>query len=194
MNEVIEPKNLLKKLAKVMSDVSFIQKDKRNEKQSYNYASEATIKAHFHKSFLEHGVLFYWSTDSISNEKFEVQGSSGIRTVFQSTVFCTFKFVDADNNEALEGKAIGVGQDSGDKAVYKAITGALKYALTANFLVETGDDPEVEEEKVSVPKRVVTGNATVVGDPKNAKMCPSCDKVHEGKYAKCIECWKKDQK
>ena len=38
----------------------------------------------------------------------------------------------------------GQGLDSGDKAPYKAMTGALKYALLQSFLLATGDDPEEE--------------------------------------------------
>ena len=34
--------------------------------------------------------------------------------------------------------------DKGDKALYKAKTGALKYFLADNFMVATGDDPETE--------------------------------------------------
>src|SRR5699024_6730814 len=38
------------------------------------------------------------------------------------------------------------GQDAGDKAVYKAITGATKYALMKVFMIPTGDDPEQDYE------------------------------------------------
>lgn len=38
----------------------------------------------------------------------------------------------------------GEGRDRGDKAPYKALTGALKYALIQTFLIATGDDPEHE--------------------------------------------------
>src|SRR5262249_31856915 len=38
----------------------------------------------------------------------------------------------------------GEGLDGGDKAPYKAMTGALKYALLQSFLLATGDDPEDE--------------------------------------------------
>jgi hypothetical protein len=38
----------------------------------------------------------------------------------------------------------GQGLDVGDKAPYKAMTGALKYALLQSFLLATGDDPEDE--------------------------------------------------
>lgn len=36
----------------------------------------------------------------------------------------------------------GYGDDAGDKGIYKALTGAVKYALMKQFLVSTGDDPE----------------------------------------------------
>ena len=38
----------------------------------------------------------------------------------------------------------GQGLDTGGKAPYKAMTGALKYALLQSFLLATGDDPEDE--------------------------------------------------
>ena len=42
----------------------------------------------------------------------------------------------------LDFQSIGTGADSGDKAPYKATTGAIKYALLTAFLIPTGDDPE----------------------------------------------------
>ena len=41
-------------------------------------------------------------------------------------------------------KVAGEGLDTGDKAPYKAMTGALKYALLQSFLLATGDNPENE--------------------------------------------------
>lgn len=40
----------------------------------------------------------------------------------------------------------GYAEDKGDKAVYKAITGATKYAFWKCFGLSTGDDPETEDE------------------------------------------------
>ena len=57
----------------------------------------------------------------------------------------------------------GEGADAGDKAPYKAMTGALKYALLQSFLLGTGDDPEDERadsraalgsERVITPEQV----------------------------------------
>ena len=41
----------------------------------------------------------------------------------------------------------GEGMDKGDKGIYKAQTGALKYYLSVTFMVATGDDPEQDDKK-----------------------------------------------
>jgi hypothetical protein len=55
-----------------------------------------------------------------------------------------YTFSDVDSGEEIVAKVAGQGLDSGDKAPYKAMTGALKYALLQSFLLATGDDPEDE--------------------------------------------------
>jgi hypothetical protein len=54
----------------------------------------------------------------------------------------TYTFMDVDTAEEITVKVAGEGLDPGDKAPYKAMTGALKYALLQSFLLATGDDPE----------------------------------------------------
>src|ERR1700731_578035 len=55
-----------------------------------------------------------------------------------------YTFIDVDTGEEITAKVAGQGLDSGDKAPYKAMTGALKYALLQSFFLATGDDPEDE--------------------------------------------------
>jgi hypothetical protein len=52
-----------------------------------------------------------------------------------------YRFIDARSGEELTVRVAGEGADAGDKAPYKAMTGALKYALLQSFLLATGDDP-----------------------------------------------------
>jgi hypothetical protein len=59
-------------------------------------------------------------------------------------VVMAYTFSDVDSGEEIVAKVAGQGLDSGDKAPYKAMTGALKYALLQSFLLATGDDPEDE--------------------------------------------------
>jgi hypothetical protein len=50
------------------------------------------------------------------------------------------------SGEWVEAEAWGEGQDRADKSVYKAITGARKYALASVFGLATSDDPEADEQ------------------------------------------------
>ena len=55
----------------------------------------------------------------------------------------------------------GEGIDKGDKAGYKAYTGALKYFLADTFMVATGDDPESESPEAKMNnKKIKKGKAT----------------------------------
>ena len=59
-------------------------------------------------------------------------------------VVMAYTFTDVDTGDEITTKVAGQGLDAGDKAPYKAMTGALKYALLQSFLLATGDDPEEE--------------------------------------------------
>ena len=59
-----------------------------------------------------------------------------------TTVKGNVEFIDGDTGESYIAEGVGQGADSGDKGVYKAITGMMKYILLKTFLVPTGDDPE----------------------------------------------------
>ena len=63
--------------------------------------------------------------------------------------FCTnsrieFALIDTDTGFFETTVITGEGIDKGDKAGYKAYTGALKYYLADTFMVATGDDPETD--------------------------------------------------
>jgi hypothetical protein len=132
---------IFSKLWEIMKDVDYIQKDKENTFHRYRYASEAAIKEKCHEALVKHKVIFNveaepYHTDIIKNVK-------GGEDVLEKVVV-TWRFTDVETGEFISGKGLGSGIDSGDKGTYKAITGALKYVLTGNFLIPTGDDPENE--------------------------------------------------
>jgi len=58
------------------------------------------------------------------------------------TLTVKYTLMDGDSGETMEFTVLGQGEDSSDKATYKAMTGATKYALLKLFLIPTGDDPE----------------------------------------------------
>lgn len=144
-----QPLNLYQKLHAIMTEADYIQKDKRNESQKYNYASEAAIKEKLHGLLVKYGVLFIPSTNEIRHEVFtlhnDTKEGTKTRDVLLTTVKGAARFVDVATKDELLVGIVGSGSDSNDKGTYKAITGALKYALTGSFLIPTGDDPENEE-------------------------------------------------
>lgn len=128
---------LVKKLAAVMAAVKNVEKDGYNSFHKYNYASEAAIVAAVRQELASRHVMM---TTSIRDAKMH-KGDKGIVT----ELWFTFTFHDGESGECLSLDSYAQGIDASDKGVYKAITGAVKYALLKTFLIPTGaqDDPEV---------------------------------------------------
>jgi hypothetical protein len=176
-------KNILAKIHAIMSDLDYIRKDKTNHGQGYRYASEAAIKSAVHSALVKHRVVFQLSGGDPRHESHVLRTKSGESTILLTTVPCTYRFWDVDSGECLEGTMPGTGADNGDKGAYKAITGALKYALTSNLVIETGDDSEDAPDPAPV-RRAEPG-------PKGVLDCPKCGKKHMGTYPTCYECYMK---
>jgi hypothetical protein len=138
-------KNLSKKMLQIMSEVGYVQKGGTNTFQNYKYAKEADVAAKVRESMVKHGVFLYTSvTKTGVSEYLNNKGA----TQFMVSVLVTGTFVDSDSGESYTVTYPGDGADTGDKGIYKAITGADKYLLMKTFLIETGDDPEKDEPAV----------------------------------------------
>lgn len=131
-------KAILGKLHLVMTEVDYIQKDGKNSFQKYSYASEYAIKEKFHEAFTKHKIIFQFSTSNVRIE-------NGL-----TFLDCAYAFHDVESGESLTGTFVGSGAGRDEKGNYAAVTGAIKYILTSNFIVPTGDDPE--DDKNEVPK------------------------------------------
>lgn len=129
---------LYKKLLAVLKDVRYIQKDGKNNFHNYKYVTEAAVKDKIHEAFMNNGLLFQLSIVDLQETVFGDEKKQH-RLV---TVKLHYRFIDVDTGEYEEGTSFGSGVDSADKGLYKAIAGGIKYILTSNFLIATGDDPE----------------------------------------------------
>ena len=73
-------------------------------------------------------------------------------------VTCYAMLLDTETGESLSVTAPGYSEDfsykdnrpNGDKAVYKAITGATKYAVRSCFCLPSDDDPEHTPQKLKI--------------------------------------------
>lgn len=134
-------RSLVKKLAEVMSEVKRVPKNGFNKFHKYQYATESDVSDLVREELAKRSVMLFPSV--IHHESREHKNRSG-STEYISTIEMEFTFVDGESGESMAFKTVGEGQDAGDKAYYKAMTGATKYALMKVFLISTGDDPEAD--------------------------------------------------
>jgi hypothetical protein len=138
--ESLVPLNLRQKLAEVRRRIGYVQKRGHNERFNYSYVTAADIAGAIGDLLAELGVVVIPRLEDISYESAVGRGE----TSRMARVVMGYIFADVDSGEQLVAKVAGQGVDPGDKAPYKAMTGALKYALLQSFLLATGDDPEDE--------------------------------------------------
>ena len=132
--------NLRQKLAEVRRRIGYVQKRGHNERFNYSYVTAADIAGSVGDILAELGVVVIPTLEDISYESAAGRGEAAR----MARVVMAYTFADVDSGEEVIAKVAGQGLDAGDKAPYKAMTGALKYALLQSFLLATGDDPEDE--------------------------------------------------
>lgn len=155
---VVDHKNIYEAFIAIMNEVGYVQKTGINKAQNYKYAGEAQLIETLRPVMLKHGVLCVPGEAKVCKVDHIVVGAIGSeKKTYRTVIRYTFVYTHAASSTHLQVQAIGEGVDTGDKAAYKAATGALKYALRQAFLIETGDDPEKDDDK-DIPKREVTAS------------------------------------
>ena len=138
-------KNILKKLHTIQSEVGHMEKDGKNTFQNYKYLSETQVTLTMKKLLDKHEVVFIHSSEIINLT--EATPTKQGTKQFITNLKVVYRFYDIESGEFVEGHVAGQGEDTGDKGVYKAITGAIKYIFMKNFMIPTGDDPEKTSDK-----------------------------------------------
>lgn len=137
-----EERKLLLKLSQILGEVGAIPKTGFNKFHQYFYHSEADVNSAFQKLFHAHKIMF--SASMVSSEMRETTTRNG-NTEFIYKANMRFTFFDAETGESLTGCMSGEGQDNGDKALYKSISGTQKYILMKTFMITDHNDPEGDE-------------------------------------------------
>jgi hypothetical protein len=126
--------NILQRLAAVQGELDYIQKDKPKG-MTYSIVSHDKVTAAVRPLMVKYGVLYYPSGMRATQD--------GNRTEVQMTV--TFVNVD-DKTDYLDVATIGYGIDTQDKGPGKAMSYCVKYALLKTLGLETGDDPDQDQD------------------------------------------------
>lgn len=135
-------KNILQKLALIRNDIDPMRKDGKNVKQNYAFLSDKQITLEVSKLLEKHNVVI--THNDRTEPPVQYTNNSGT-TTFLTTVYVDYTFWDVDSGESISGCVVGQGVDTGDKGVYKAITGAFKYLYVKTFNIPTEDDPETDK-------------------------------------------------
>lgn len=147
-----KPKTLIQKLHEGFKYFNYLQKDKKNTFHKYTYVSEANIKEHAQKMCRELGIVFKYVIEDIKDEVI----MQGDKPVFSTTIKIHYYFINTDDpSDVFEGITYGAAQDTGDKGLYKAITGGLKYIFFTTFLVPSGDEPEESDVEEQISSAIV---------------------------------------
>ena len=116
------------------------EKDGKNMHQSYKFISEKQYKHNFKAARRKAGLL--WECECLSSEYIPAI-SDKMHLVKGSFLG---RLTDPETGESREYHFEGTGADNGDKALYKAYTGGLKFFLADQYLVAEGNDPEFDED------------------------------------------------
>lgn len=124
------------KILNVMTKIGPIIKDKFNEEKGFEYASLASIIIKAREAMIEEKIIMIpYKVEQIMQKGNDI------------TISMIYRFYDTDKNENEENEYIdvnvaGEGCDKEGWAVYKALSGAYKYAITQTFAIPTVDDAE----------------------------------------------------
>jgi hypothetical protein len=146
---ILTPK-LAAKLVLAMKSIDAVAKTGRNETQRYNYVTAADVGDEVRTALCQYGIAF---THSVTNiERWERPTANG-GSMMYVLVEADATFTDSESGESFPVHCAGIGSDTGDKGIYKALTGGLKYALRMNFIIPDNADPENDAgEKDEKPK------------------------------------------
>jgi len=147
---VNEKVKLFQKILAVQKVLEPLEKTGWNDFQRYNYSTAGDVLLPVRRACNEQGLIVI--ADCIDANIESGRASCTIR----------LSVTDSETGESLSVTAPGYAEDfsykenrpNGDKAVYKAITGATKYAVRSFFCLPSDDDPERTPNKLAAKPSV----------------------------------------
>ena len=127
--------NIFERLNAVQQEVSYIQKEQKSGMR-YSIVSHDAVTKKVRPAMVKHGVV-YWP-----NEIYYRQ--NGNRT--EAHIIVRFQSVNSEKSDFIDVSSLGYGIDQQDKGPGKAISYAVKYALLKVLGLETGDDPDLDQD------------------------------------------------
>lgn len=131
--------NIYQRMNAVQQEIDYIQKEKK-QGMRYSIVSHDAVTAAVRPLMVKHGVIYYPMDFNLKQ--------TGNRT----ELVCTVIFQNIDNpSDSMAVSTAGYGIDDQDKGPGKAISYAVKYALLKALGLESGDDPDNDQDTINKP-------------------------------------------
>lgn len=198
---------LYEKLSLAMKSCSYIEKTGENTFHGYSYVTSSDVLERVNDALTSVGLITAVTPTLLDLR--EVQTAKG-NIDKHATISVTISIIDVETGESVQISGIGSGQDSGDKAIMKAETAAIKYAYMLSFCIATGDDPEADNttdlntqdisSKESITRQTVRSNQRMVSDDLHCIDCGCTISSKVSSFSKqryhmplCMNCQKNHQ-
>lgn len=198
---------LYEKLSLAMKSCSYIEKTGENTFHGYSYVTSSDVLERVNDALTSVGLITVVTPTLLDLR--EVQTAKG-NIDKHATISVTISIIDVETGESVQISGIGSGQDSGDKAIMKAETAAIKYAYMLSFCIATGDDPEADNTtdlntqdispKESTTRQTARSNQRMVSDDLHCADCGCTISSKVSSFSKqryhmplCMNCQKNHQ-
>lgn len=138
-----------------LSKLGILGKGGENKFDRYKYFSEAQYKKLFTDLFSE------FNLEITSHVRYVEEFTGTEKMPFGRRVCLNVTLTDVETGFEEHSDSYGEGTDKGDKAIYKAMTGALKYWFANTFAVATGDDAENDSDD-SEPTHITKDDMDII--------------------------------
>lgn len=158
-------------IANIMKETKAIAKGEKNEQQNFMFRGIDSVMNELHELFANNGVFILPEVvDYNVTEKVTGRGS----ILYYTRAKVKYHFMAADSSEVCTVN-VGEAMDSGDKGMNKAMSAALKYALTQMLLIPT---KEIKDADATTPEE--TRPKTI------AEIMQSLDPVNDALLAQAL--------
>lgn len=177
-----DKKNLLQRLAAVQGEIDYIQKEKKSG-MNYSIVSHDAVTAAVRPLMVKHGVLYYPASIDVTQD--------GNRTQAKMAVV----FVNVDEpTDSITVATIGYGIDTQDKGPGKAMSYCVKYALLKTLGLETGDDPDLDQNAKHEPAKPVVKMTKVDERPEFSDISKGIREIENMGTIEDLRAWYKSHK
>lgn len=137
-----EPNIIFSQMKKVMSEISFISKERTNTTQGFKFRGIDDLYNHLHGLFAKHGIF---STPTVLEKTREDRITKNGASMVYTTLKILYRFY-AEDGSSFSSVVYGEASDSGDKSTNKAMSAAHKYALIQIFSIPTDEEKDPDSE------------------------------------------------